>query len=57
MEAAPGASVCPACAKPLLVRYALDGMDGPALIERWSQRLCDVGMWRFREILPPKDEE
>jgi threonine synthase len=52
MEVAPGTSVCPACAKPLLVRYALDGVDGPALIERWSRRLCDVGMWRFREILP-----
>ena len=56
-EVAPGASVCPACAKPLLVRYALDGMDGPELIERWSRRLCDVGMWRFREILPIADGE
>ena len=56
-EVAPGASVCPACAKPLLVRYALDGMDGPALIERWSRRPCDVGMWRFREILPIADGE
>ncbi|MEE8595043.1 MAG: threonine synthase [Gemmatimonadota bacterium] len=56
-EVAPGASVCPACAKPLLVHYALDGMDGPELIERWSRRPCDVGMWRFREILPIADGE
>jgi threonine synthase len=52
VEVVPSASVCPACAKPLLVRYALNGVEGPALIERWSRRLCDVGMWRFREILP-----
>jgi threonine synthase len=52
MEVAPRASVCPACSKPLLVRYPVGDMDGLALIETWSRRLCDIGMWRFREILP-----
>ena len=52
LEFAPRASVCPACSKPLLVRYPLHDIDGPALIESWNRRLCDVGMWRFREILP-----
>ena len=52
MEVAPRASVCPACSKPLLVRYPVGDMDGPALIETWSRRHCDIGMWRFREILP-----
>jgi threonine synthase len=57
MEVAPRASVCPACSKPLLVRYPVGDMDGPALIETWSRRLCDVGMWRFREILPIAADE
>ncbi len=52
LEFAPRASVCPACSKPLLVRYPLREMDGPELVESWNLRLCDVGMWRFREILP-----
>ncbi len=45
-----GATVCPACAKPLLARYDLGDLDGPALRGAWASRRG--GMWRFREIMP-----
>ena len=57
MEAGAGATLCPACAKPLLVRYDLSRLDGAALLEIWERRGCDEGMWRFREILPLREGE
>lgn len=57
MEAVSGAALCPACAKPLLVRYDLSRLDGAALQEIWERRGCDEGMWRFREILPLREGE
>ncbi len=57
MEAGAGAALCPACAKPLLVRYDLSRLDGAALPEIWERRGCDKGMWRFREILPLREGE
>jgi len=53
--AEPGATVCPECGKPLLVRYDLDRTSGPGLPELWSGR--PDTMWRFREILPLRDGE
>ena len=50
-----GATVCPACGKPLLARYDLGSMDGPALRQAWSTRRG--GMWRYREIMPLRDGE
>ena len=56
-EAGAGAALCPACAKPLLVRYDLSRLEGAALQETWERRGCDEGMWRFREILPLREGE
>jgi threonine synthase len=55
--AVPLATLCPSCAKPLLVRYDLDALDGSALGEAWRRRPCDRGMWRFRELLPIAPDE
>lgn len=56
VPAAAGATVCPACGKPLLARYpGARGRNG-ALGERWAARRGD-GMWRFRELLPLRDGE
>ena len=52
IDAVPLAALCPSCARPLLVRYDLDALDGVALPETWGRRSRDQGMWRFREILP-----
>lgn len=49
------ATVCPECAKPLLVRYDLDRVPGAGLPESWSSR--PATMWRFREILPLREHE
>ncbi len=57
MEAVSGAALCPACAKPLLVRHDLSRLDGAALQEIWERRGCDQGMWRFREIMPLREGE
>ncbi len=54
-EAAPGVTVCPACGKPLLARYGTDGVDGEELRTRWARR--SGGMWRFRELLPLREDE
>ncbi|MDX1393940.1 MAG: threonine synthase [Gemmatimonadota bacterium] len=45
-----GATLCPACGKPLLARYDLDALDGGALRDAWATRRG--GMWRFRELMP-----
>jgi len=50
-----GATVCPACGKPLLARYDLGGLDGATLRETWRRRRA--GMWRYREILPLRGGE
>ncbi len=49
--ALPAATVCEACAGPLLVQYAPS--DGPA--PAWSGR--PGSMWRYREFLPLRKEE
>lgn len=52
------ATVCPACTKPLLVRYPPPGKSGKALAERWAERrAAGEGMWRFRELLPLDEGE
>ena len=56
-EARAGAALCPACWKPLLVRYDLSRLDGTALQKIWERRGCDQGMWRFREIMPLREGE
>ena len=53
--AEPGATVCLECAKPLLVRYDLDGASGTEWAARWAAR--PDTMWRFREILPLREHE
>lgn len=53
--APPRATVCADCGKPLLVRYALDGLAGAGLPERWDRR--SEGMWRFRDLLPLRSGE
>jgi threonine synthase len=53
-EAAPRASICPECGKPLLARYAAE-RDPVALTRSWSGR--PRGMWRFRELLPLRPGE
>ncbi|MCG8467305.1 MAG: threonine synthase [Gemmatimonadetes bacterium] len=50
-----GATVCPSCRKPLLARYDLGSLDGPALREAWATRRGS--MWRFRELMPVEDDE
>lgn len=54
--AAAGATVCPACGKPLLARYPGAQRRNGALRERWAARRGQ-GMWRFRELLPLRDGE
>lgn len=54
-DAAPRASVCPDCGKPLLARYATGTEDPRALARRWRGR--PPGMWRFRELLPLRPGE
>ena len=47
----PEATVCFACGKPLLARYALGELpDGRELVRSWRSR--SGGMWRYRELLP-----
>ena len=53
--AAPGATVCPTCGKPLLARYATGDADGEELKRSWSRRRG--GMWRYRELLPVREGE
>lgn len=53
--ATPGATVCLACGKPLLVRYDIDRERDAALPERWAARPST--MWRFRELLPLREHE
>ncbi len=52
--AAPLATVCPECGKPLLARYpnpAASGASAPGQIrDGWTDR--SRGMWRFRGLLP-----
>lgn len=55
VEAAPGVTVCTSCGKPLLARYGTDAADGEELRATWARR--SGGMWRFRELLPLRDDE
>jgi threonine synthase len=45
-----GATVCTDCAKPLLARYDISGLNGESLKTAWATRRG--GMWRYRELMP-----
>ena len=56
-DARPLAALCDICGSPQLVRYrqSTDHPQTAALPERWSARTRS--MWRFRELLPIRDDE
>lgn len=48
-------TLCPACQRPLLVQYDLD-----AVKKNWNRELLNTrepDMWRYREVLPVRDEK
>ncbi len=47
-------NLCPKCGKPLLARYDLDGARAALTREALSRRAAT--MWRYRELLPVRDD-
>src|SRR5215211_7064707 len=47
-------NLCPACGKPLLARYDLE--EAAATLTRASLAGRRTDMWRYREVLPVRDE-
>ena len=48
-------TVCDRCGKPLLARYDLDAVG--KIIDRGSFKGRESSMWRYRELLPVRDEQ
>ncbi|MCY4544582.1 MAG: threonine synthase, partial [Gemmatimonadetes bacterium] len=47
-------NLCPDCARPLLARYDTDGATEALTPEILAMR--EPNMWRYREMLPVRDE-
>ena len=46
-------NLCPACDKPLLARYDLEGASRAVTPKQIAG--CEANLWRYRELLPVRD--